>query len=128
MAKSSSATSPQSEAAQEEALRRFKAGVFQVLAHPTRIHIIECLSEGELPVSSLLARIGVEPANLSQHLTVLRSKQLVLSRKEGNQVFYQLRDMMVIEMLSSMKRYFMSHLEDSLSMLRALEDSKQTNL
>jgi hypothetical protein len=36
--------------------------------------------------------------------------------------------MMLIEMLSSMKRYFMAHLEDSLSMLRALEDSKQTNL
>src|SRR5689334_21129155 len=76
----------------QEALRRFKAEVFQALGHPTRIHIAECLEEGEVPVSVLVERIGIEPANLSQHLAVLRSKGLVLNRKKGTQVFYALRD------------------------------------
>ena len=65
------------------ALRRFKAEVFQALAHPTRIHIAECLQDGEVSVSSLVERIGIEPANLSQHLAVLRAKGLVINRKEG---------------------------------------------
>lgn len=104
-----------------DSLRRFKADVFQVLAHPTRIHIAECLREGELSVSALLERIGVEPANLSQHLALLRSKQLVLNRKEGNQVFYRLRDPMLSEVLGSMKRYFHAHLEEAMAMLRGME-------
>jgi len=108
-------------AGQAEALRHFKAGVFQVLAHPTRIHIVECLSEGEKGVGELLDLLGVEPANLSQHLSVLKSKRLVVARKEGNQVFYQLRDPMLTEVLGSMRRYFVSHLEESLAMLREME-------
>ena len=103
-----------------ESLRRFKAGVFQVLAHPTRIHIVECLRDGELSVGELLERIPVEPANISQHLTVLRSKGLVLNRKEGNQVFYRLRDPMLTEVLDTMKRYFQTHVEEALAMLRGI--------
>src|SRR5436190_12232672 len=74
-------------------LRRFKAGVFQALAHPTRIAIVELLrDEGEVPVSRIYERLGLEQANASQHLAVLRTKQIVIGRKDGNQVFYALRD------------------------------------
>lgn len=102
----------------QDALRRFKAEVFQVLAHPTRIHIIECLGAGELPVSAILEQVGVEPANASQHLAQLRARKLVVSRKEGNQVFYALRDPMLMEVLDIMRHYFQTHLEESLSMLK----------
>lgn len=104
----------------QEALRRFKAEVFQALAHPTRIHIVECLRAGELPVSAILEQTGVEPANMSQHLAVLRSRQLVLNRKEGNQVFYSLRDPLLIEVLDTMRAYFLAHLQDALAMLKGL--------
>ena len=66
-------TTPLSQRESQEALRRFKAEVFQVLAHPTRIHIIECLRDGELPVSAILEQIGIEPANASQHLEIGRA-------------------------------------------------------
>src|SRR5678815_2817290 len=95
---------PAPEGAHAETLRRFKAEVFQVLGHPTRIHIIEVLRNKELPVSAILEQVGVEAANLSQHLTVLRSRRLVLNRKEGNQVMYSLRDPMLTEVLDTMKR------------------------
>jgi DNA-binding transcriptional ArsR family regulator len=99
------------------ALRRFKAEVFQALAHPTRIHIAECLQDGELPVSALIERIGIEPANLSQHLAVLRAKGLVINRKEGTQVFYALRDPLLSEVLRNMRQYFLAHLEEALTIL-----------
>ncbi|HTF32441.1 MAG TPA: metalloregulator ArsR/SmtB family transcription factor [Myxococcota bacterium] len=101
-------------------LRRFKAEVFRVLAHPTRIHIVETLADGELPVGSILERLAIEPANLSQHLAVLRSRQLVLTRKEGNQVFYSLRDPLLMKVLDVMRRYFQAHLEEALVMLKDL--------
>jgi DNA-binding transcriptional ArsR family regulator len=104
----------------QDALRRFKSEVFQALAHPTRIQIVECLRERALSVSAILERIGVEPANMSQHLAVLRAKQLVVKRKEGNQVFYALRDPLLIEVLDTMRRYFQAHLEEALGMLKEL--------
>ena len=106
----------------QEELRQFKAHVFQVLAHPTRIHIIECLRDGELPVGAIIERISVEPANASQHLAVLRSKELVVTRKDGNQVFYSLRDPLLTEVLDAMKKYFRAHLEDSLEILKEIGD------
>ncbi len=105
---------------QQVALRRFKAEVFQALAHPTRIHIAECLQDGELPVSVLVARVGIEPANLSQHLAVLRAKGLVVNRKEGTQVFYALRDPLLSEVLRNMRRYFQAHVEEALRILKEL--------
>ena len=73
----------------QDSLRRFKAGIFQALAHPTRIAIVELLRDaGEVPVSTVYERLGLEQANVSQHLAVLRSKHIVVARKDGNQVFY----------------------------------------
>jgi ArsR family transcriptional regulator len=107
-------------AEQQEALRRFKAEVFQVLGHPTRIHIVECLRGGELPVNAILERVGVEPANLSQHLGLLRGKNLLVKRKEGSQVLYSLRDPLLLEVLAIMRRYFQAHLEEAMGMLKQI--------
>lgn len=101
-----------------ETLRKFKATVFQALAHPTRIAILELLRDGELPVGQLVERLGVEPANASQHFAVLRSKHIITSRKEGSQVFYSIRDPLIVEMLDLMRRYFQAHLEESLALLK----------
>jgi ArsR family transcriptional regulator len=109
------------DAGRQDALRQFKAEVFRVLSHPTRIHVVECLRDGELSVSAVLERVAVEPANLSQHLSVLRSKGLVATRKEGNQVFYSLRDPLLTEVLDIMRRYFQAHLEEALAMLTELD-------
>jgi hypothetical protein len=52
----------------------------------------------------------MEQANVSQHLAVLRVKQLVSNRKAGNQVFYAVRDPIIIEVLNLMRTYFHAHL------------------
>ena len=101
-------------------LRRFKAEIFQALGHPTRIAIVEALRDGELSAGQLIERLTLEQANASQHLAVLRSKQIVVNRKEGNQVFYALRDPALIEVLEILKRYFYSHLSQTSSMLEEI--------
>jgi ArsR family transcriptional regulator len=109
---------------QLHALREFKADVFQVLAHPTRIHIIETLREGELSVGALLEHVAVEPANLSQHLAILRSKRLVKNRKAKNHVLYSLRSPLLTEVLDVMRQYFLVHLEEDVGMLQGMEHEK----
>lgn len=107
-----------------DALRKFKAGIFKILAHPTRIHIIETLRDGELSVGAILERVKVEPANLSQHLSVLRQSHLVVTRKDGNQVMYSLRDPLLMKVLDAMRKYFQRHFEDSIEMLKQMEQSQ----
>lgn len=105
-------------------LRRFKAEIFQALAHPTRIAIVELLRNGEMSAGQLIEQLGLEQANASQHFTVLRGKQIVVNRKEGNQVFYSLRDPVLIEVLDILKRYFYSQLSQNMSMLKEMRMEK----
>jgi ArsR family transcriptional regulator len=102
-------------------LRLFKAGIFQALAHPTRIAIVEALRDGEVTAGALLTRLDVEQANLSQHLAVLRAKQVVVGRKSGNQVYYTLRHPVLLQVLDLLKQYFSAHLSDTLAMLGAMD-------
>jgi DNA-binding transcriptional ArsR family regulator len=101
-----------------DTMRQFKAGIFQAMAHPTRVAIAELLSQGELSVGQLCERIGIEPANASQHLAILRGKYIVETRREGNQIFYRLRDPRLGEVLEKMREYFFAHLTEALEMLR----------
>jgi DNA-binding transcriptional ArsR family regulator len=107
----------------QDSLRRYKAGVFQALAHPSRIAIVELLrDEKEVAVSKIYERLGLEQANASQHLSVLRSKQIVVGRKNGNQVFYSLRDPILGKILDLMRQYFHAHLNEALDMLRDVDN------
>ena len=100
-----------------EPLRHFKAQIFQALANPTRIAIVDALRDGEMNAGALMARLNLEQANASQHLAVLRAKQVVVSRRAGNQVYYSLRDPVLIEVLDLLRRYFQTHLNETASML-----------
>jgi ArsR family transcriptional regulator len=104
-----------------DSMRRFKAGVFQALAHPTRIAIIEQLCVGEMSVGRLCKKIGIEQANASQHLAVLRNKHLVETRKQGNQILYRLRDPAIATVLGVLRKFFLSHLSEALALLREEE-------
>jgi len=99
-------------------LRQFKSEIFQGLANPTRIAIVELLREGELSAGSLIEKLRIEQANASQHLAVLRAKQIVVSRKVGNQVYYSIRDNALIEVLDILRRYFYAQLDSTVSMMR----------
>jgi ArsR family transcriptional regulator len=108
-----------------DTLRQFKASIFQALAHPTRIAIIEVLRDGELAAGAIIERLGLEQANASQHLAILRAKHIVSSRKEGNQVFYSVRDPLLIEVLDVMRRYFQAHIEEAVAMLKEIDRSEK---
>lgn len=80
-------------------LYQAKAEFFKALAHPARIRVLELLSEREHSVSEMLPLVGIEPAHLSQQLSVLRRLNLVVARKEGSTVHYSLVSPQVAELL-----------------------------
>jgi ArsR family transcriptional regulator len=108
-----------------DSLRQFKAEIFQALAHPTRIAILDLLRQGELSVGTFAELLNLEQANLSQHLAILRAKQMVRTRKAGNQVFYAVRDPLIWKVLDLMRRYFQKQVSESMAMLEENEKAKE---
>src|SRR5690348_11846878 len=85
-------------------LYQAKAEFFKALAHPARVRVLELLSEREHSVSEMLPEVGLEPAHLSQQLSVLLRMNLVVTRKEGSTVYYSLVSPQVAELLAVARR------------------------
>ena len=64
--------------------------VFRMLADGTRVRLLWLLLDGESPVGDLADAADKPQAAVSQHLAKLRMARLVTTRRQGNQVFYQL--------------------------------------
>ena len=101
----------------QDSMRQFKAGIFEALANPTRVFIVEVLGQGEMTVGKLYEATGIAPTNASQHLAVLRNEHIVETRKEGNQIFYRLRNPLLGEMLEQMRQYFLTHIAEEIKLL-----------
>ncbi len=74
------------------------AGLFQVMADPTRLRIISLLAETELCVCDIAAALEMTPSAVSHQLRVLRMTQLVKFRKEGRMAYYSLDDDHVLKL------------------------------
>ncbi len=102
-------------------LQVFKAEFFRALAHPIRIRILETLVAGERSVQELQELLHLDQPIVSQQLGVLRSKNIVVGRKEGNSVRYSVRDELLSDLLDVARRIFNNQLIGSQTLLRELK-------
>jgi DNA-binding transcriptional ArsR family regulator len=101
-------------------LSEFKADFFKALAHPLRISILDALRDGELTVNEIGQRFDVEQANASQQLAVLRNRNIVVTRKEGANVYYSVSDKSIFKLLDAAKEIINHHLVGVRSMLEEI--------
>lgn len=71
-------------------LWELQADICQILANPKRLQILNLLKWGELSVGALVQAMGVAKANLSQHLSLMRQKGILATRREGTTIYYRL--------------------------------------
>src|SRR5215208_6271672 len=76
------------------------AGLFALLADPTRLRLLAALATGELCVCDLAAATGINRTTVSHQLRTLREGRLVRARREGRIVFYALDDDHVRDLMS----------------------------
>lgn len=67
-----------------------KAELFKSLGHPARVQLLEMLADGPVAVSRLRDDTGLEPSNLSQHLSLLRRQRLIVPSRRDGRLFYEL--------------------------------------
>lgn len=102
-------------------LAEFKSDFFKALSSPIRIRILDELRNGELTVTELRVRLGIEPANLSQQLSILKSKNIVTGRKQGSNIYYSCTDPIIFRLLDVAKEIFNNHLVGVKSILEDLD-------
>lgn len=66
--------------------------ICRIIANPRRLLILWLLSEGELSVNDIAAKAGSSLQNVSQHLGILKNANVIIPRREGQTIFYQLSD------------------------------------
>jgi ArsR family transcriptional regulator len=81
----------------EEELYLMQAEFCKGMAHPKRIQIIAMLKGGEKTVNELAKLTGIPQANMSQHLSILRRLGLLVTRRDGTNVYYSISDDRIVE-------------------------------
>lgn len=94
------------------------AELCKTLAHPKRIEIINLLRDGEKPVKELLDKIGIDKGNLSQHLSILRKNNIVSTRRDGLNIYYQITKSKMIKACDIIRDVLFEQIEESKAILK----------
>src|SRR5574341_1097511 len=97
-------------AAAERRLPELHAATCRILAHPTRLAMIEALRGGERTVSDLVNAVGTSAGNLSQHLGAMRDAGVVEARREGRFAFYRISDPRILTAFRLMRAVLLARL------------------
>mgnify|MGYP001560546071 CR=1 FL=1 len=73
------------------------AEMCKVFSNPTRLEILNLLRDKELSVTELIDKTELSQANISQHLSIMKSKGIVTSDRKGKNIYYKLTNPKIIK-------------------------------
>jgi DNA-binding transcriptional ArsR family regulator len=81
------------------------ASKLRAISHPLRIAIIDLLSDGKkLSVTEIYEALDIEQATTSHHLSILKNKGVLDSKREGKKIFYYLKNITLTEIIECINR------------------------
>ncbi len=93
------------------------ADVCKALGHPLRIEVIDLLQDKELCFSDILELTGGLKSNLSQHLSVMTKKGILVMRRDGQSNYYSLSTKKVAEACRLMREVLIDNLKQHQDLL-----------
>jgi len=105
----------------DTSLFELHAEVCKIFSHPKRLQIIEALREKELTVSEVVGYLGIPKANVSQHLAVLRQKKVVVTRREGLNIYYRIANPKIIQACDLMRQVLLEQLKEGERLAKRLK-------
>ncbi len=78
----------------------------KAMSHPLRLKILCTLGEQEISVQDIVENVGTSQSNISQHLAILRDKDILSTRKDANRVYYKIGDPRLLQLISMMRAVF----------------------
>ncbi|MHB1495448.1 MAG: ArsR/SmtB family transcription factor [Acidithiobacillus sp.] len=80
----------------------------KAMAHPLRLKVLCVLGSEEMSVQDIVAAVGTTQSNISQHLAILREKDILRARKDANKVYYRVGDPRTLRLIAMMSDVFCS--------------------
>ena len=100
------------------------AEMCKVFSSPIRLQILNILREHEMSVSNLAARLGVAIGNLSQHLNMMKQRRVLVSRKDGNNVYYRLANPKMLKAFDMIREILLEQMQRESVLVRHMEQSR----
>jgi ArsR family transcriptional regulator, virulence genes transcriptional regulator len=113
------------EAQADTKIFEMQAEICQTLANPKRLQILSLLKKGELSVGEMVKAMSIAKANLSQHLSVMRQKGILVTRREGTTIYYRLARPKITEACAIMREILMDSLEDQEKLSKRIREGDQ---
>ena len=82
---------------------KLQADVCKIFSNDKRLEIINLLKNKEVSNQEIMRETGLSKVNISQHMNVLKSKGVILSRREGQQMFYSIANPKIIQACTLMQ-------------------------
>lgn len=80
----------------------------KAMSHPLRLKILCVLGNNAVSVQDIVEQVGTSQSNISQHLSILRDKNILGYKKEANKVFYYIDDVRMLKLIEMMRDVFCS--------------------
>ncbi len=87
-----------------------QAEISKTLAHPLRIALLHTLKDGEKTVNELVEILNASQSNISQHLALMRQRQMVKTRKNGSSVYYRVANPKISQACDIMREVLLEQL------------------
>ncbi|HEY3327724.1 MAG TPA: metalloregulator ArsR/SmtB family transcription factor [Novimethylophilus sp.] len=82
------------------------AHALKAMSHPLRLKILCVLGDREISVQDIVEQVGTTQSNISQHLAILRDKDVLRTRKDANRVYYRVSDPRTLKLIELMRDVF----------------------
>src|SRR3989338_6995156 len=96
------------------------AEMCKVFSNSTRLEILTLLRDKELSVSELIEKTKLSQANISQHLSIMKSKGIVTSSRKGKNIYYKLTNPKIIKAFDIIREVLAEKLRENGRMIKKL--------
>ncbi|WP_198246846.1 ArsR/SmtB family transcription factor [methane-oxidizing endosymbiont of Gigantopelta aegis] len=82
------------------------ARCLKAMSHPLRLKILCVLGSQKISVQQIVEHVGTSQSNISQHLAILREKDILGCEKQANRVYYYIDDERMLQLIRLMREVF----------------------
>ena len=100
------------------------AEMCKVFSHPLRLLILNTLRDKEMSVSALADRLGVAIGNLSQHLNMMKHRRVLMTRKDGNIVYYRLANPKILDAFDLIREILFDQMQREGTIVRQMKSAR----
>ena len=103
-----------------EKIYELHADICKIFSNAKRLEIINTLKDRGLSAAELIGKIGLSKANLSQHMSVLKSKGVILTRRKGINIYYRIANPKIIQACHLMREVLLEQFREKGKMASSL--------